>query len=231
MTLGIAHRAGGKAILDLLVEVKPPFSPADTVAAFCKTLKRYRVDTVVGDKYGGEWPRERFSEHDVFYKPCEESKSELYLELLAAINSKRCELLDHTRMRRQLLDLERRTARGGRDTVDHPPRKHDDLINAAAGALVRIATAEPWVSLSIGDDPAPCPGDRHVSPMMQRARAASPALQPSVKAPEADYTPTCGNCHNKFRDPRSGVWRCKTGMLLIDVKERGCDHHEPQAKD
>jgi hypothetical protein len=34
-----------------------------------------------------------------------------------------------------LLSLERRTARSGKDSVDHPPAGHDDLINAAAGAL------------------------------------------------------------------------------------------------
>jgi len=32
--------------------------------------------------------------------------------------------------------LERRTARGGRESIDHPPGAHDDLSNAAAGALV-----------------------------------------------------------------------------------------------
>jgi len=42
------------------------------------------------------------------------SKSELYLELLAMINSRRTELLDQPRMIAQLCALERRTARGGR---------------------------------------------------------------------------------------------------------------------
>jgi hypothetical protein len=35
----------------------------------------------------------------------------------------------------QLIRLERRTGRG-RDGIDHPPGGHDDLINAAAGAVV-----------------------------------------------------------------------------------------------
>jgi len=29
--------------------------------------------------------------------------------------------------------LERRTVRGGRDSIDHPPNTHDDLANAIAG--------------------------------------------------------------------------------------------------
>ena len=36
----------------------------------------------------------------------------------------------------QLLGLERRTARGGRDSIDHAPDSHDDLANVAAGALL-----------------------------------------------------------------------------------------------
>jgi hypothetical protein len=39
----------------------------------------------------------------------------------------------------QLVSLERRTARGGRDSIDHPPGAHDDVANAAAGVLVQVA--------------------------------------------------------------------------------------------
>jgi hypothetical protein len=39
----------------------------------------------------------------------------------------------------QICGLERRTARGGRDSIDHAPGAHDDIANAAAGALVRVA--------------------------------------------------------------------------------------------
>ena len=36
----------------------------------------------------------------------------------------------------QLCSLERRTARGGKDSIDHSPGMHDDIANAVAGALV-----------------------------------------------------------------------------------------------
>ena len=39
----------------------------------------------------------------------------------------------------QFHGLERRTARGGRDTIDHGPGQLDDLANAASGALVLLA--------------------------------------------------------------------------------------------
>jgi hypothetical protein len=40
----------------------------------------------------------------------------------------------------QICMLERRTARGGRDSIDHPPNTHDDCANAIAG-LCGIAGA------------------------------------------------------------------------------------------
>jgi hypothetical protein len=52
------------------------------------------------------------------------------------MNSRRVELLDLPQLSAQLGGLERRTARGGKDSIDHAPGAHDDLINAAAGALV-----------------------------------------------------------------------------------------------
>jgi hypothetical protein len=58
---------------------------------------------------------------------------------LPILNSQMAELVDHPRLAGQLCSLERRTARGGRDTIDHPPSGHDDVANAVAGALVYAA--------------------------------------------------------------------------------------------
>lgn len=89
-----------------------------------------------GDKFAGEFPRELLGGHGVTYRPCSRSTSENYLAMLPAVNSGSVLLLDHPDLLRQLRGLERRTARGGRDSIDHAPRAHDDVINAAAGALV-----------------------------------------------------------------------------------------------
>ena len=51
------------------------------------------------------------------------------------MNSRRVELLDHPKLLAQLGSLERRTARGGRDAIDHPPNAHDDVANVVAGAV------------------------------------------------------------------------------------------------
>jgi hypothetical protein len=66
----------------------------------------------------------------------------LYAELLPLMNSGRVELLDQPRLLAQLASLERRTARSGRDTIDHPPGAHDDVANAAAGAIALVAEHE-----------------------------------------------------------------------------------------
>lgn len=137
MTVAIAHREGDdRAVLDAVRERKPPFSPDAVVDEFADLLSAYGVAEVVGDRYGGEWPRERFVVHGITYRPSEKPKSDLYREVLPAVNANRVELLDVPTLRAQFNGLERRTARGGKDSIDHGPGAHDDLCNAVAGALV-----------------------------------------------------------------------------------------------
>jgi hypothetical protein len=140
MTLCIGHFEHGSqtVVIDALRETKAPFSPEFVVSEFVALMKTYNCARVVGDRYAGEWPREQFSRFGVMYEPAPKAKSELYLDLLALLNSKRLDLLDNTRAFNQLLSLERRSARGGRDVIDHPPGQHDDLINAVAGCASQL---------------------------------------------------------------------------------------------
>ena len=59
------------------------------------------------------------------------------------LNATRCVLLDHPRLVSQLCGLERRTSRGGRDSIDHTPGGHDDVANAVAGALLLVGQHAP----------------------------------------------------------------------------------------
>jgi hypothetical protein len=140
MTLGISHSHGAndRAVLDLIREVKPPFSPEETVAAFAEVLKRYHISEVVGDRYSGMWVREQFSQRGILYKVSDRNRSEIYLEFLSAIMSGQVELLDNEVLKRQLASLERRSASLGKDSVDHGSgqNSHDDVANACAGALI-----------------------------------------------------------------------------------------------
>jgi hypothetical protein len=148
MTLAIAHRENGSAVLDLIREVRPPFSPETVVADFGETLRRYRISRVRGDRYGAEWVAEQFRKAGITYRPAEKAKSDIYREFLPAINSQTVELLDHPKLIAQLCGLERRTARGGRDSIDHPPRGHDDVVNAAAGAVQLVLRKQRGISWS-----------------------------------------------------------------------------------
>ena len=137
MTLGIAHREDDVVILDLIRERRPKFSPEAVVAEFTGTLAGYGIGEVTGDHYGGEWIAEKFRQYGVQYKTSERVKNVIYAEFLAPLNSNRVRLLDNARLIGELCSLERRTTRGnGKDVIDHPPGMHDDLANAAAGALV-----------------------------------------------------------------------------------------------
>jgi hypothetical protein len=137
-TLAISHQEKGIRILDCIRYRTPPFSPESVVKEFAEVIKSYALSTVHGDRYAGEWPREQFSKYGVHYKTSDKPKSAIYGELLPLINSGKVELLDNELLTRQLLNLERRTSRAGKDSIDHPPGAHDDIANAAAGALVYL---------------------------------------------------------------------------------------------
>jgi hypothetical protein len=135
MTLAIAHAEGATVILDCVRAVRPPFSPDSVVSDFAETLKAYGLHVVTGDRYGGEWPAERFGAHGIRYESAAKPKSDLYRDVLPLLNAGRVELLDHQKLIAQLCGLERRTARGGKDSIDHAPGAHDDVANAVGGAL------------------------------------------------------------------------------------------------
>jgi len=151
MTLAIAHTEGERGILDFVQEWPAPFSPEVVVGEIVEICRRYGAVEVIGDRYAGEWAREPFRLKGIGYRIAAHSRSEAYLTMLPAINTPgRIELLDHLRLISQLCALERRTARSGRDTVDHPRGGHDDVINAAALALVAAtltptSSADNWI--------------------------------------------------------------------------------------
>ena len=152
MTLAIAHKDGELAVLDAVREVRPPFSPESVVMEFAALLKAYAIKSVIGDRYAGEWPRERFREHGIAYQISDRAKSDIYRDLLPLLNSAKVRLLDHPRLSAQLCALERRTARGGRDSIDHAPGAHDDIANSVAGALLNASTRAPQPARSIQFD-------------------------------------------------------------------------------
>jgi hypothetical protein len=110
MTLAIGHRQDDVIVIDVVRERRPPFSPEDVVIEFSAILNSYRISDVTGDRYAGEWSRERFREQGIAYEPAAKPKSDLYRDLLPAINSRMVDLLDDARLFAQIVGLERRTA-------------------------------------------------------------------------------------------------------------------------
>ena len=158
MTLGIAHKDREVVILDAVRSRKPPFSPEAVVSEFALLLKQYGISEVTGDRYAGEFPRELFRKQGIQYRLSDRPASDLYRDTLPLLNSGRVELLDNKQLHKELIGLERRTARSGKDSISHAPGSHDDLINSAAGAIIESSKprSNPRIrSLSDGE-PAGC---------------------------------------------------------------------------
>ena len=102
-------------------------------------LKSYRVYSVTGDRYAGEWVREQFSQQGITYRHSERNKIELYLEALPAFATGAVDLPDYQPLLVELQQLERKASRARRDSVDHPPGGHDDLANSCCGVLALLA--------------------------------------------------------------------------------------------
>jgi hypothetical protein len=143
MTLAVGHKEGDVVVIDALRERKPPFSPDAVVDEFAALLASYRITKVSGDRYAGLWPTERFAARNVTYEAAEKPKSDLYRDMLPLLNSRRLDLLDDRKLVAQLCGLERRTTRAGKDSIDHAPGGHDDLVNVVAG-VASVLGNESW---------------------------------------------------------------------------------------
>jgi hypothetical protein len=137
MTLAIAHKdKNNVVILDCVRERRPPFSPASVVTEFVEVLHSYGIRKVMGDHYAGQFVQEPFRLQGIQYELAEQPKSDYYRDLLPLINSGNVQLINNPRLISQLCNLERRTARSGKDSIDHVKGGHDDIANAAALAIV-----------------------------------------------------------------------------------------------
>lgn len=180
MTLAICHREEQTVILDAIRVAHPPFSPDAVCRDFAATLKDYGLHSVKGDRYAGEWPVERFRHHGIRYESAQKPKVEIYKDSIPLYNGQRCEILDHPKLVNQLITLERRTTRGGRDSIDHPPGGHDDVANSVCGALLLASAGKRGFKVTdrmielasqpapprhrFGDSPTPMRGNIRIVP-------------------------------------------------------------------
>lgn len=107
---------------------------------------------MMGDRFAGETFRQDFQDQGIAYEVCPWAKSGLSEALEPVVNAGEVALLDVPKLQEQLLGL---VVRGTR--IDHLTGEHDDLANAAAGAVWAAAhreSAGPRI-ISLGDG-GPC---------------------------------------------------------------------------
>jgi len=143
--VAVGHRKGNIAMIDLVKSWSAPFDPSEVIKQCTEVLKPFRIRTVVGDAFAGEFPPMEFRKLGIQYNVANKNRSQLYLDLIPVINSRRCELPDNRKLIDELRRLERKRGRSGRDSVDHPGTGHDDIANAVAGA-VDLIMSKPTLS-------------------------------------------------------------------------------------
>lgn len=139
-TLAIGHKErSGRIVIDSINE-RTRQNPASVVEEYAGILRQYGIRRVTGDRFTGHWVSNEFRRHGVTYLFAEKNRSELYLDTLQMLNAGQIELPPDEKLLRQFQNLERRTSRAGRDTINHPAGLHDDRANAAAGLAVTVST-------------------------------------------------------------------------------------------
>ena len=133
--VAIGHRHCDVVSIDAIRAWRAPFNPVSATAECAALLRRYGVPKVRGDRFAVEWVAEAFRVNGITYEESSLAASDLYLEMLSPINSAQVRLPDLPDLRQELLGLERRRGSSNRDRVVHPPSRHDDMANAAAGLV------------------------------------------------------------------------------------------------
>jgi hypothetical protein len=184
--LVIAHREGDKVIIDVVLERKPRFVPAEVVAEFAKVLRTYQITEVTGDSYAIGFHSREWLSNSVAFVSSRGTTSENYLTLLPLLLAGRVRLLDNARGRSQLGALERQVGAADRESVRHPQHAnaHDDIAAAIAGVVAaarpgmqrEVSFAPPFVA---SNGPRLVPGGTPPAP----AAVAGGALSPVTHTP------------------------------------------------
>ncbi len=142
LAIGFHARYSSKLRVAAIKAWDPPFNPEQIVCEIADQLKQYRIRSVTGDRYAGSWVTSSFEKFGIEYVTCDKPKSDLYLMLEGLVNTGRVEFAHDERLIRELVNLERRRGRSGKDIVDHPPRGSDDLANSLAGLAYLLVQNE-----------------------------------------------------------------------------------------
>ena len=134
--MAVTHRVDQQIIVDAVREITAPFSPAAVISDVLVPLaKAYRIYSIWGDNAGANFAQEPIRVAGLQYEKIDRSKSQLYQSpFLPLLNSRLILLPKIPRLISQICSLERNVPKGGGEQITHPPRGHDDVANAVAGA-------------------------------------------------------------------------------------------------
>ncbi len=143
LALAFCHHdsASDKILVDFVKEWAPPFSPSAVLTEVAGHCRRYAVDTLIGDSFGAEFPREILRNLGIGYRVSDKITSACFSELGPMLNSHEILLPQHQVAIDQLGALERKPSSRGREFIGHPPGGHDD---AAAAIAVAAAHCDFW---------------------------------------------------------------------------------------
>jgi hypothetical protein len=149
-TAAISHNEDGIAVLDCLIEIKPPFNPAEAVAQIAAMLRAYGLSETTGDRYAAEWVVSAFASNGITYQHSERDRSAIYADCMPLFTSGRARILDNQKLVSQFASLERKISPMGKDRIDHGPSGHDDCCNSAALSMVLATTVQKFRGLLFG---------------------------------------------------------------------------------
>jgi hypothetical protein len=140
-TVCVCHRDGERIVADVVRGRRGPHDPAAVAAEYAALVKQYRCSTITGDNYAKEWVAGAYRSAGLEYRRSPLVRSDLYLEGAVLFARGLVSIPDHAQLLRELRLLERRTARSGKDSVDHGVGGSDDFANALFGAMYVAAQA------------------------------------------------------------------------------------------
>ena len=181
-TIAIMHSIGEGDARRYVVDVVRgrKGDPHAAVREFVDLAKQYHCSTIWGDNYGAEWVAGSYREAGAEYLQSKLVRSELYLSGLPLFTRGVVSIANQPPLLRELRLLERRTARSGKDTVDHGVGGSDDYANSLFGALHLAASVPfyqepPIVMPFVGGTPRYFPGSSEFTGAGAPTSSSAPA--------------------------------------------------------
>ena len=133
--IAIGRIENDRVIVEVVRSRAPKFNPEEVTKEYCELLKTYKIDTVTGDKFSGDWASNAFEKFGIRYERAEKTKSEFYLEAESAFNTGRVEIPEREVLVSQLKSLVRKARSGGKDSVDTDGGIPEDEANVVCGLI------------------------------------------------------------------------------------------------